>query len=163
MKRFAVAAAVISAALVFLGSLNISGQSSRNKKILRMEEAVAAAFGNSQFGSLDAKRLRLGKIKLVIEHSLLDGDEQFEVRRFATFKQIERWLQSREQQAEAEGVGKYKLPIRVVDTRAGCRRGICRYYSPNGILHNHLYLKKIFYGYRGGRVYVKKIYLYDGD
>lgn len=125
-----------------------------------MQDAVATAFSLSNLGSLDARRLRRGKIKIVVEHSLLQGAEQFEIRRFTTFKQAERWLKSREYPASDPTL---KLPFRETRPLAGCRRGICRYDFFYGILHNRLYLKKIYYGYRRGRVYVKTIYLYDGD
>lgn len=128
-----------------------------------MRQAVDTAFVRSELGELDKQRLRRGKIKLVIEYSLIVDDEQFEVRHFANFKQMEGWLKSREIEQEAEGVGKYRLPTRVVDTFAGCRRGVCRYEMPNGVLHNQLYLQKISYGFRDGRLFVKTIYLYDGS
>jgi hypothetical protein len=44
-----------------------------------------------------------------------------------------------------------------------CAKGVCTYNFDGGILHNHLYLKKISYGTRSGCPYIKTIYLLDGD
>lgn len=159
LLHFAVSAAIV---LLFFSSAILAQSASRSKKIRRMQDAAATAFNLSNLGKLDGRGFRRGKIKLVIEHSLLGGSEQFEARRFQTFRQAERWLQSREQEVVNES-GKYRIPFREIRRLTGCRRGVCRYDFFYGILHNHLYLKKIFYGYRKNRPFIKTIYLLCGD
>jgi hypothetical protein len=55
------------------------------------------------------------------------------------------------------------LPARESRSRLNCRKGFCNYNFQAGILHNHLYLQKIAYGYRNSRPYIKTIYLLDGN
>jgi len=107
-------------------------------------------------GSLDADRPYVGRFTIRIEHSLADDDDpqRFEVRRFSSFARAERWFKSR----EIEGMpGRHTRPV------IKCAKGVCRYNSEGGILHNNLYLTKITYGIRNGCPYIKTIYILDGD
>lgn len=133
---------------------------SKKKQIERLAAKVADAYESYNLSSLDRLRLFRGNVKIVIEYSILDWadpsskDEQFKVRRFQSFKSAERWLTSRE--------GEGGTPFRESRPLAGCRKGRCTFDFNGGILHNHLYLQKIFYGYRKNRLFIKKVYLLNG-
>jgi hypothetical protein len=122
----------------------------------QLMKALDDAYNTGSMGRLDARRPYLGNVRIVIEHSLgEDGKGSFERRQFRTLAQAERWLKSRER-----GDG---TPFRETRPLEECSRGMCTYDFNGGILHNHLYLKKISYGFRKGRPYIKTIYLLDGD
>lgn len=105
--------------------------------------------------SLDGRvRLLRGGLRVRIEHSI-SPVRDFEYRRFRSFKAAESWLNKRERE---DGT-----PFRVAQDFVGCRRGRCRFYTDGGILHNHLYLQRISYGYRNGRLFITELYFYDGD
>lgn len=120
-------------------------------------KAVDEAYSTNKLGRLDARRPYLGKVRIVIEHSLAgDGEKgQYEIRTFRTLAQAERWLKSRERE---DGT-----PFRQTRPLIECEGGVCEFDFNGGILHNQLYLKKVSYGYRRGRPYIKTIYLLDGD
>ena len=142
------------ALILFTLPLQAYAQSPANKKTIeRLEGALGEAFMEKSLGRLDAGRPLLGRVKIVIEHSL--GENEFVVKYFKTFAQAERWLKSQERE---DGT-----PIRETRPLIRCRKGLCTYDYEGGILHNHLYLKKIAYGYRQGRPYIKTLYFLDGD
>jgi hypothetical protein len=120
-------------------------------------KALAEAYTAKAIGRLDGERPFSGKVRIVIEHSLADDNakDRFEIKQFTTLEQAEQWLRSRERD---EG-----LPARESRPLVQCKRGVCAYNFDGGILHNHLYLRKISYGYRNGQPYIKTIYLLDGD
>lgn len=126
------------------------------KTINQLEKVLAEAYTAKDLGRLDAERPYSGKVRIVIEHSLVeDGSkDQFEIKAFRTLAQGEQWLRSR----ETDG-----FPARYLRPLLRCRKGLCTYDLNGGINHKHLYLQKIAYGYRNGRPYIKTIFLLDGD
>src|SRR5262249_17387052 len=106
---------------------------------------------------LDAARPYLGSVKIIIEHSLMEDDAKgrFVVRNFKSLAKADQWLKSRE---TSDG-----FPARETRPLKRCQRGVCSFDFDGGINHNHLYLKKIAYGYSKGHPYIKTIYLLDGD
>lgn len=119
-------------------------------------KAIAEAYEGKTLSTLDVQRPYVGKVRIVIEHSLADDDskDRFVIKWFTSLAKAERWLKNREHE---EMPGRESRPL----TR--CRKGVCTYNFDGGILHNHLYLKKLTYGLRGGCPYIKTIYLLDGD
>ncbi|HKS26586.1 MAG TPA: cystatin domain-containing protein [Pyrinomonadaceae bacterium] len=122
----------------------------------QLMKAIDDAYAFGKLAGLDARRPYLGRVRIVIEHSLAaDGEKgQFEIRRFRTLAQADRWLKSREREG---------LPARETRPLYDCGGGSCEFDLNGGILHNHLYLTKVTYGMRRGRPYIKTIYLLDGD
>lgn len=152
MKRFVVFVTIILA----VGSLAQAQQfASKKKEIERIAARVEQSFAASDLGRLDRAGLLQGSVKIVIGHSLLEGEEEIVERRFPSLYRAERWLWNRHPQAG--------LPARAVGEFRGCRKGACDYSYDNGILHNHLYLEKILYGYRNGRPFIREIHFLDGD
>jgi hypothetical protein len=128
-----------------------------NSTIEGTVKALAEAYTAKALGRLDNLSPFLGTVRIIIEHSLADDNarDRFETKQFATLERAEQWLRSREHD---EG-----LPARESRPLVQCKGGVCTYDFDGGILHNHLYLQKISYGYRKGRPYIKTIYLLDGD
>lgn len=154
MKRIANIVAVI----VFIISISVPAASlSKKETIEQIVSALSEAYTAKALGKLDARRPYAGKVKIVIEHSLAEDDAQdrFESKVFASLAKGEQWLRSREREEGA--------PYRETRPLLRCKNGVCTYNFEDGILHNHLYLRKITYGYRAGRPYIKTIYLLDGD
>lgn len=137
-----------------------SATASSSITIEQLVDSLAVAYTTKSLGSLDASHPYAGKVRIVIEHSIMDAREDADARNgivaksFKTFAQAEKWLASRE-------LG--ELPAREARPLEGCKRGVCTYDFDGGILHNHLYLQQISYGLRRGRPYIKTIYLLDGD
>jgi cystatin-C len=130
-----------------------SGAVSPNPTIQQLAKSVADAFTAKTLGSLDAENLLPGKLRIVIEHSLGDDKDGFEIKNFKTLEQAEQWLQSRESDGSP---GRNSGPLQ------RCSKGVCT-FEQTGMLHNNLYLKKISYGLRRGRPHINSIYLLDGD
>jgi hypothetical protein len=128
----------------------------KKKSVEDLAKAISEAYEGKTMGSLDAQKPYVGKVKIVIEHSLADDNskDRFVIKWFMSLAKVERWLKSREHEA---------MPARESRPLTRCRKGVCTYNFDGGILHNHLYLKKISYGLRGGCPYIKTIYLLDGD
>ena len=153
MKKF-----LLPAFSIFAFVFMVQGQSAR--QITRTADRVADAYGALNLKGLDKAHLTQGNIKVIIEQSIVDmGDpqwrkHQFEVKQFRSFKGLEAWLKSREHE---DG-----LPFRVSWPRVGCRGGYCKFFLDGGILHNRLYLQKLAYGQRKGKVFIKTLYLLNG-
>lgn len=149
---------VIAVALIFHSLFVPVDAQSRCKKqpIEDLVKAVAEGFETRTMRSLDTQKPYLGKVRIVLEHSLADDNakDRFVIRSFASLARAERWLKSREH---------HEMPGRDTRPLTRCAKGICTYNFDGGIVHNTLYLKKIAYGFRGGCPYVKAIYLLDGD
>ncbi|MDQ3818748.1 MAG: hypothetical protein M3362_13860 [Acidobacteriota bacterium] len=109
---------------------------------------VADAFKAKDLGKLDADHPYLGSVRVRVDHSL---GPRVQIRRFSTLAQVERWF-------KRGGLD----PNRSAGALKGCRRGVCT-FEQEGMLHNTLYLKRITYGMRKGRPYIKSIELIDGD
>ncbi|HEX8745960.1 MAG TPA: cystatin domain-containing protein [Pyrinomonadaceae bacterium] len=128
-----------------------------NSPIEQLMKALDEAYSLSRLARLDARRPYLGRVRIVIEHSLAaDGaKDQYETRTFRTLAQADRWLKRRE---NSDG-----LPARQTRPLYECSGGSCEFDLNGGILHNQLYLTKVSYVIRRGRPYIKTIYLLDGD
>lgn len=149
MRRFATAAAML---LLLIAPLPGHAQTAAKKEMVEeLVKALAEAYTSKSLGGLAAGRPRLGRVSIIVEHSISGGRD---VRSFKTLEAGERWLKSRERE---DGPARQVMPLK------RCRRGVCAYDFDGGILHNNLYLQKVAYGYRNGRPYVKTIYLLDGD
>lgn len=150
MKQLAIAAALV----FFLASSPAYAQSARKKQTIeQLVDKVEVAYVNKTLGDLDAAHPYAGKVKIIIEHSL--GDESYEVKLSQKLEYAEEWLKNRERE---DGT-----PFREARDSRQCGRGVCVYDLDGGISHNHLYLKKVYYGYRKGAPYIKTLYLLDGD
>ena len=118
--------------------------------IEQLSRAVAEAWSEGKLGSLDAQRPYVGRVRIRIEHSIVD---RIENRSFTRLALAERWLKSRER---ADGPGRNIGPLQQ------CAGGVCT-FEQTGMLHNNMYLQKITYGVAKGKPYIKTIYLIDGD
>jgi hypothetical protein len=128
----------------------------KKQPIEDLVKAVAEGFETKTMRSLDPRRPYVGRVKIVIEHSLAEDNakDRFVIRAFTSLARAEGWLKSREHD---------EMPGRDTKPLARCAKGVCTYNFDGGIVHNTLYLKKITYGSRGGCPYLKTIYLLDGD
>src|SRR5438046_5263961 len=145
------------AVTLFSLSLAVNAQSPcRGQPVEDVVKALSEGFETKTMRTLDAQRPYVGRVRIVIEHSLAPDDDKdrFVIRSFTSFARAERWLKSREHE---------EMPGRDTRPLARCAKGICTYNFDGGIVHNTLYLKKITYGSRGGCPYIKTIYLLDGD
>jgi len=153
MKIIQTAASALIAIVVLA-----AGTAAQCKKqpIAALAKAVDEGFEARTLGDLDAQKPYVGRLRIVIEHSLAgDNDkDRFVVRSFASLAKAEAWLKSREHD---EMPGRQSMPFQK------CANGVCTFNFDGGILHNTLYLKKITYGIRNGCPYLKTIYLLDGD
>lgn len=145
------------ALIVFSLSLPVRAQAPCKKQSIEdLVKAIAENYEEKTLGSLDAQRPYVGKVRIVIEHSLAgDNDkDRFVIKWFTSLAKAESWLKSREHE---------EMPGRTARPLSRCAKGICTYNFDGGIGHNTLYLKKITYGTRRGCPYIKTIYLLDGD
>ena len=143
MKRF-----FIFAVLIFVSAILVNAQSRSQEK--QIERIAAKIADTDDLGRLDQRLIR-GSLKIVIEYDA--GEPLPDVRRFRSFKAAERWLKSRERDG---------FPIRMFCELEGCREGRCYFDIVGGMSHNRLYTKKILYGYRKKRPYIKAIYFLAG-
>ncbi len=123
----------------------------QDKQAKKTGAEIAKAFERGQLRKLDVKDLLRGKVKLTIENSI--GDPEFEYYSFGSFAAMGRWIKKQ----EFDG-----LPNKVAWPLVGCRKGVCTFFRDGGILHNQLYLKKVTYGYRNKRIYIRGIQLLAG-
>jgi hypothetical protein len=128
----------------------------KEKTVGGLAKQIAAAYEGKSLGGLDGQRPYLGRLRIVIENSLGEPDDRgrFVIKSFTSLAKADAWLKTRER---ADGPGRESRPLQ------RCAKGVCTYNFDGGILHNHLYLKKISYGTRSGCPYIKTIYLLDGD
>src|SRR5205085_87217 len=132
---------IILAVVFFSMLLSVTAQ---DRQALRLCTHVQTAFSRG-LGSLDRNHLLRGRLTMTIENSGADiVDPEYETRHFVTFRAMERWLKHRENKEGA--------PWRLSGEKPACRRGRCLMYMQGGTLHNHVYLEKMFYGYRHGRI-----------
>jgi hypothetical protein len=137
--------------LILSGAMTVIAQSRSGKS--RVEQIARKISAVKDLGNLDRLSLINGGFKVVIEHSIIE-DRQFEVKKFRSFKAAELWLADRQ---------RGNFPMKVSPPLAGCGRGRCVFDLKGGILHNRLYMKKVLYGYRNKRLYIKALYFLDGD
>ncbi len=147
---------VVTLVLLILSSPAHGKSPCKKQTIEQLVAAIGEAFEAKNLGSLDADRPYLGKVRIVIEHSLADDDskDRFVIKWFTSLAKAEVWLKSREHE---------DMPGRAAKPLGRCTKGVCTYNFDDGIVHNILYLKKITYGLRSGCPYIKTIYLLDGD
>lgn len=143
---------------MILTGATIAPAQTKSKRTEQIAVRFAEAYKAKDLGKLDRARLIRGTIRIVIGYSYLDEKdaEPDTIRRFRSFKSVERWLQNRAAKA-------IDNPGRYVREFAGCRKGTCTFTGLKGSLHNHLYLDEILYGYRNGRLFIKEIRLWNGD
>ena len=145
------------ALILFTLWLPLRAQSPCKKQpVADLAKQIAEAYQGKTLGSLDAQKPFVGRLRIVIENSLGEPDDKgrFAIKSFTSFKKAEAWLKSREHDG---------MPARESRPLVRCARGVCAFNFDGGILHNHLYLKKISYGTRSACPYIKTIYLLDGD
>ena len=149
---------VIAVALILFGlALPVRAASPCKKQPIEdLVKAIAEAYEGKTLGSLDAQKPYVGRVRIVIEHSLAEDNapDRFVIKWFTSLAKAERWLKSREHE---------EMPGRSTKPLKRCVKGLCTYNFDEGIVHNTLYLKKITYGLRAGCPYIKTIYLLDGD
>jgi hypothetical protein len=147
---------LLAAVAVILFSLSLPVVAVSRCKYPKVEDlarAVAEAYEAKTLRNLDEQKPYLGKVRIVIEHSLGEDSAKI-ISLFTSLARAESWLKSREHE---EMPGRESRPL------DRCAKGLCTYNFDGGILHNHLYLQKISYGIRAGCPYIKTIYLLDGD
>lgn len=146
--RAAFGSVLVAMIMLFFGSIPAQSQDKQAKKT---GAEIARAFERGQLRKLDAKNLLSGKIKLTIENSI--GEPEFEYYSFSSFAAMGRWIKKQ----EFDG-----MPNKVAWPLVGCRKGVCTFFRDGGILHNQLYLKKVTYGYRNKRLFIRGIQLLAG-
>jgi hypothetical protein len=145
---------IILAIVVFTCTIALQAQS-QDKAARRLANKMAAAFSNG-LRPLDREHLLQGRLKLSIQHWITDGDDpEYESRTFKNFSAMERWLKREENQPG--------FPVRMSGERLSCRSGICSLDLIDGqMMHNHVYLTRVWYGHSKGRLYVKRIKILYG-
>lgn len=123
------------------------------KNIQRFTKDFMTAYQNRNLFQLDSKYSVGEKIKVIIEHSILE-EENLEHGSFKSFKNLESWFDEREEDG---------LPNRNTRTLLDCELGKCEFDFDGGILHNNLYLHKIEYEESEACYNIKTIYFLDGD
>jgi hypothetical protein len=125
--------------------------SRQTQTIQELATAAATAWGEGNLGSLDGRRPYVGSVRVIVEGQA--GEPPMISRKtFRTLAQVDRWFKSRER---ADGPGRNPGQLEQ------CSKGVCT-FTQEGMLHNNLYLKKITYGMRKGKPYIKAIYIDDG-
>jgi hypothetical protein len=122
--------------------------------VQQLAKNVAQVYATRSLGHLDQGR-RPSKVTVIWENSLAQEGAPTVSKEFANFQAVETWLQSREAEPG--------MPVRESRFLKSCQKGICTFDFSTGILHNHLYLKRIMYSYRGDRPYIKTLHLLDGN
>lgn len=123
----------------------------KNEAIEPLAKRLAQAWEAKQLGNLDNERPYLGSIQFVIEHSIADN---YEVEEKTNLGTIEQWLRSQ----ESEG-----FPAREARPLLWCKKGLCVFDFSAGIAHNHRYMQKVTYEKKNGCVYIRSVFLLDGD
>jgi hypothetical protein len=156
-KEMTKLATAVSLILVIISFPVHAKSPTKQETIEQLVKELAEAYTAKDLGQLDAEHPYFGQVKIVIEHSLAEdtAPNRFEVKRFKTLAQGEQWLRGREREEGA--------PFRQTRPLLQCRKALCDYDFDGGILHNQLYLRRISYGYRNGRPYIKTLFLLDGD
>jgi hypothetical protein len=153
MKNMAVAAGLLT---LCIASTTVAKSPPASGTIEQLAIELPDAYVKKNLGRLDRKYSVRGKVKIEIEDSLAGDDNPRKPRtkEFQSLAQGEQWLKS---------IARSDFPVRESRPLIACKQGSCTYDFSAGILHNHLYLKKISYGYKNGRPYLKTIYLLDGN
>jgi hypothetical protein len=124
-----------------------------DKKAMKLADKMAEAFSNGMGRPEIDALLRGRRLPLSIENS--NVDPEFESKTFKSFTALERWLKSREHENGA--------PFRMSGERVSCRKGLCRLDLEDGqMMHSHIYLTRVWYGYDKRGIYVKRIRILYG-
>ena len=142
MKRKLFIALMLLSCSTFVSSQSMSPR--------KLADKVATAYF-LDLSTLDGKGWTNGRIKVVVENSL---SERTRSHYFGSFRAMERWLK-RTQRPDG-------TPFRESRDVGRCSNVTCTFDFDGGILHNHLYLQRITFGYRNGRRYIKELRLLDG-
>jgi hypothetical protein len=150
VKQLAAAVALVP----FIISSSVFAQTPPKKETIeQLVMAVSDAYALGVLGWLDHnKHASVGKVKIIIKHSI--AIDKLDTKEFKIFEQAEQWLRSQEYKGR---------PVRVRKPLLGCQKNLCTYNFEEGLLHGHLYLQKITYGYSNGSPYIETIQLLDGD
>ena len=138
---------LIIALILLTFSVAASAQASSPRRLAHKVE-IAYLY---DLAKLDGKHLINGRLRVVVEDSL---SEETETHYFRSFRAMERWLK--------KGQREDGTPRRATGDLGSCNRSRCVILYENGILHNHLYLERITFGYHKGHRYIKEIRLLDG-
>lgn len=141
---------LLSALFVLFISFSVHAQTTCKQTIEQIAQDAASAFEAKKLGRLDAKRGKVGRVRLTMENSLADDDDpgRFIVKTFANLKALEKSL--------------YKPAGRNADSFR-CKKGVC-VFAGEALLHNNLYLKKITFGYTKNKCpFIKSIFILDGN
>jgi len=122
-----------------------------NEAIEPLVSRLAQAWATRKLGSLDKEKPYRGSVQVVVDHSTAD---KFEVKEKPNFEAMEQWLRSQEHKG---------VPARETRPLLWCAKGLCVFDFSAGIAHNHRYLRKVTYGHHNGCVYIKSVFLLDGD
>jgi len=116
-------------------------------------KAFEDAYLTKGLGKLDVEHHYSRKVRIVIDNSLASPRDpnKLESKDFKTFAELEQWLRDRAGSQYRAVVGPHR-----------CKKGFCT-YDPGPLDHSHMYLKKIAYGYKRGRPYIKTVFLVDGN
>ena len=152
MKRITASVCLI---LLMASHASIALSQAQKNPIQQLERSFSEAYRTKTLSTLDRRNSVTGAVTVVIEHSLGEGKDQFETKRFRSFAKIDEWLKKREREDGS--------PFRQTMPLIRCARGRCRYNFDGGILHNQLYLHDFSYSVRNGRAYITRIHLLDGD
>ena len=148
MKRILTLSMLIVAACSF-------GQAQRHSKLrgpAKLANDVATAF-SLRLGKLDRQSLLRGRLRLTMQNWI--AEPEFEFKSFRNFAAMERWMKREEHQPG--------FPMRTSGDKVYCRRGLCRLDLLDGqMMHHHVYLTRINYGYRNGRIYIKRLRILYG-
>lgn len=150
MKQLAAALAII---LCLVPLPSQARSRCKKQTIEQLVEKLSVAYMNKDLKRLQAERPFLNKLKFVIEHSL--GEGEYDVKVSGYMEDVDDWFKGRERE---DGT-----PFRALRPLIACKRGVCDFNFDGGIDHNHLYIRRITYGYRNGCPYLKTIHLLDGD
>src|SRR5207253_1699332 len=91
MKHLATTVALI----LLIIALPVHAKSpAKRETIQQLLKELSDAYMAKTMGKLDAEHPYPGRVKIVIEHSLGEGKDQFEIRNFKTLEKAEQWLKS---------------------------------------------------------------------
>ncbi len=151
MKKLFIVLSIVAVSCVIVNAQSHS----KNNSVARVAVEITKAFSSGSLKKLDSKRLLIGDLNLTIENSSGDiGSKEFEYKAFRSFAGLGKWLKKKEYQ---DG-----LPFRVDWPLTGCRNGHCTFFQDGGILHNHVYMTGVDFGYRNGRLYIRSVRLIYG-
>ncbi len=85
--------------MLFSLALSVRAESPcKKQRIEDLVKAIAEGYEANALRNLDVEKPYVGKIRIVIEHSLAEDDakDRFVIKRFASLAKVNAWLRSRE-------------------------------------------------------------------